>query len=227
MQFRIRHATPSDLPAIARVSASAFATHPVDSAVHCYLARYPSDWLRHEYYNISTFFYFPGVHAFVAESVDNNEIVGYAMWLRSGNSAVARKWRQRNISARFHLWRLLFAEKFFSYFDRAKDAKIEKYYYDSKDESVIPGKKDPGDDKRAEYWWLGLLAVESEMQGHRLGQRLTEWGVERAREEGVMLGVRCAVKLEPFYRKCGFGKVAFTSLKGESMEECQLWKMSP
>jgi len=52
-----------------------------------------------------------------------------------------------------------------------------------------------------------------------------EFGIKSAREENTILGVSCCAKLSSYYKKMGFGDVMFISLKGEEMEDNQLYKI--
>lgn len=58
--------------------------------------------------------------------------------------------------------------------------------------------------KRAESWYLELLAVTPGFQGKGAGRLLVNWGLDRAEKEGVCASVISAAGKEPFYQKCGF-----------------------
>jgi predicted N-acetyltransferase YhbS len=71
---------------------------------------------------------------------------------------------------------------------------------------------------RRQYWELLTLGVHPDHQRRGIGRELAAWGLERAREEGV-LAVVCAAKgLEAFYQSCGFvdmvGSVSEAEVEG-------------
>lgn len=68
--------------------------------------------------------------------------------------------------------------------------------------SVVSGQAWTGD--RADCWYLAVLAVHPDFQNQGIGRMLVEWGLDRAREEGVHASVISATGKEPFYQKCGF-----------------------
>lgn len=170
--------------------------------------------------------------------------LGFAQWFRNGTSPGAQKWQQRDFITgkcdalltvalmvnesmhitvlRYHYWS--WAERLFAFVDRSSDREVEKRYYADNDILVDPTIPDPTEDKHRDYWWLGHLAVTPEAAGRSIGRKLTQWGVERAAGEEVLLGVRCVVSLIPYYRALGFGEVNIRSLQGEPMEEVQLIK---
>lgn len=75
---------------------------------------------------------------------------------------------------------------------------------------------------RAEVYDLTLLGVDSNAKGQGHGQKLVNWGFERAGQEGVGCSVVCAAGTEPFYRKCGFDVVAGGSSENGGEENPQV-----
>lgn len=71
-------------------------------------------------------------------------------------------------------------------------------------ERAFPFFKDMWSGERAEAWYLQNLAVHPDFQGKGIGRMLVQWGLDRARDEGIYASVIAARGKDPFYRKCGF-----------------------
>lgn len=57
---------------------------------------------------------------------------------------------------------------------------------------------------RSESWYLECIAVHPDYQGRGQGRALVEWGLQKAREQGIACSVISAEGKEAFYEKCGF-----------------------
>lgn len=57
---------------------------------------------------------------------------------------------------------------------------------------------------REESWYLHILGVHPEYQGHGVGRKLVQWGLDRAQSEGVCASVMAAKGKDGFYQKCGY-----------------------
>lgn len=79
---------------------------------------------------------------------------------------------------------------------------------DPHDEDVIeramPFIADAWSGDRADCWYLEMMAVKPDCQNQGIGRLVVDWGLERAREEGIHASVISAKGKEPFYQKCGF-----------------------
>jgi predicted N-acetyltransferase YhbS len=60
--------------------------------------------------------------------------------------------------------------------------------------------------KRAESWYLEILAVHPDFQKKNMGRKLVRWGLEQAETEGIYASVVSAFGKDEFYTKCGFGE---------------------
>ena len=68
---------------------------------------------------------------------------------------------------------------------------------------------------RSRHWELCTLAVPPEHQHRGIGRQLAEWGLERARGEGVPAVVIAAKDLEGFYQMCGFEELVGVASEAE------------
>ena len=69
--------------------------------------------------------------------------------------------------------------------------------------------------KRAETWYLGLLAMHPDYQGHGIGKQLVAWGFARAKADAVCVSVISALGKDGFYRSCGFDVDVGYATEGE------------
>lgn len=69
--------------------------------------------------------------------------------------------------------------------------------------------------ERAESWYLEGLAVRPSFQGHKIGQRLVQWGLERAQNEGIVASVVSTLGKNGFYTKCGFDEQHGSATQGQ------------
>lgn len=69
--------------------------------------------------------------------------------------------------------------------------------------------------ERAETWYLGLLAIHPDYQGHGIGKQFVAWGFERARADTVCVSVISALGKDGFYRNCGFDVDVGYATEGE------------
>lgn len=74
----------------------------------------------------------------------------------------------------------------------------------------------PFQGERADAWYLNLLGVRPEHQGHGIGRSLVTWGLEAAQgEKNVWAAVIAAKGKDAFYRTCGFEFVEGSVTAGE------------
>ncbi|RVX74886.1 hypothetical protein B0A52_01163 [Exophiala mesophila] len=57
---------------------------------------------------------------------------------------------------------------------------------------------------RSESWYLECIAVHPDYQGRGQGRALVQWGLQKARDEGIACSVISAEGKETFYERCGF-----------------------
>ncbi|KAF3048402.1 hypothetical protein E8E12_011768 [Didymella heteroderae] len=68
---------------------------------------------------------------------------------------------------------------------------------------------------RGNSWYLHLLAVDPSYQNRGFGRELVDWGLEKARKEGVHASVISNDSKEPFYFKCGLDEIIGYMTSGE------------
>lgn len=68
---------------------------------------------------------------------------------------------------------------------------------------------------RGESWYLEALTVHPDFQGKNVGRKLAQWGLDKAREEGVCASVVSSWKKDEFYVKCGFVEQHGNAAEGE------------
>lgn len=77
--------------------------------------------------------------------------------------------------------------------------------------------------KRADGYYLDLLAVDPDAQKHGYGKQLVQWGLMKAKEAHVCASVVSSFGSDPFYLKCGFQEVVGNATEGEGnpLNECE------
>lgn len=215
--MHLRPAQPSDEPAIVSLCARAFYNEDLFGRVmHPHRDQYPEDleiyWravVRRDWAN-------PRNRVFVVvrrsesqppqngDKNEEDEVVGMAIWQRQGDDATAQKIIQEHTdptplfahvaprqnraadpSKKDHL---------------ANSAKYTQHYWSG---------------VHSENWYLSLCAVDPAHAGRGYGRLLVQWGLERAREEGVDASVVSSEGSPPFYLRCGFDEVVGNAHEGE------------
>lgn len=70
-----------------------------------------------------------------------------------------------------------------------------------------------------------MLGVDPKWQRNGVGKALTQWGLERAQEEGIPAGLEASEAGEPMYLKLGFVEVErFLMLDGRVVFPILLWR---
>ena len=69
--------------------------------------------------------------------------------------------------------------------------------------------------KRSESWYLQFLATKPSFQGRGVGNKLVQWGLEKAQADGVVASVVSARSTNDFYTKCGFDEQYGSAGQGE------------
>lgn len=82
-------------------------------------------------------------------------------------------------------------------------------------ERAFPFFDDMWTGKRAESWFLEVLAVHPDFQGKNIGRQLVQWGLDKAQDEGVCASVISALGKDEFYLKCGFTEQHGNAGQGE------------
>ncbi|KAF2402028.1 acyl-CoA N-acyltransferase [Trichodelitschia bisporula] len=202
----IRPATAPDLPALAAILTRAFWDEDATGRfLHPHRAAYPADvhtyWerrLRPACYDWQTDILL--CTAASEESTDakaSERPVGVAVWTRRGRTGQVLGPADPRRALK-PLVRALLAVVEWVWPNRAADPAAVRAF-----KSAAPW-FERAFEGREECWELDTLGVEPGFQGRGVGRSLVEWGFERAKMEGVPVGVVCADGTEGFYRACGF-----------------------
>ncbi|KAF2689936.1 acyl-CoA N-acyltransferase [Lentithecium fluviatile CBS 122367] len=215
-EVNIRFARYTDLPSIARVMGRAFFDDDLfGDIIHPYRKQYPEDvnlyWLRRAYVNFWNYRWRWLVAVTKDVSTGKEDVVGVAQWERLGaggdklECAVydPRRYMTQLSSVFVSLHSLMYPNR--ASHPQNEDI-LERAY-------PIFGTVWSGD--RAESWYLEWLAVHPDHQGKGIGQKLAQWGLDRAQEEGVWASVASTRGKEPFYQKCGFIEEYWSASSGE------------
>ena len=146
----------------------------------------------------------PGTICWVAEDRSSNEILGWAIWSRHGQSSVAKSWRNicGNDSWEKALERKLwdFAKAYYRYVpgtnptaDQAHRRNLMPVLSEEWPEEIFK-----------EYWVLDGLYVHPEHYRKGIGKALALWGVERGKVEKVPVLVHASPLGRRLYETVGF-----------------------
>ncbi|KXJ90432.1 acyl-CoA N-acyltransferase [Microdochium bolleyi] len=217
VQVTIRNARFKELPTAARIMTLAFWDDQIfGNMIHPEREKYPLDsdlyWLRERRIN----FWNPHIKLLVAtikdaDAPDGEKVIGIAEWERLGEGS--RKLERTKLDPRNLMKPLM-----------SKAMAVHERLYP--DRAASPANLDviartypffdsiwSGD--RGESWYLSFLAVHPDHQGIGAGKKLTQWGLDRAQEEGVVASVITAVGTEEFYARCGFDETLGCARDGE------------
>ncbi|KAJ9610695.1 hypothetical protein H2200_005472 [Cladophialophora chaetospira] len=219
-QFKLRRHQPSDVSAMGEIIAVCNTT---DALAH-YLSRdifkYWATFRWHCVNLMRNTTAGPGRYTFVAVAPGNSpndeeRVVGCVMYTRIGTSEVARKWQSSTDAQNGLSWSLerglLWVEgKYKNVFTGVTPTKNPEHWKNVKSEldeefpqDIIP-----------EMWLIDLLYIHPEWQRKGIARLLLQWGMERAREENVPLGVKGSPIGGLAYKACGFQSVGGTRFGG-------------
>ncbi|ETR97869.1 hypothetical protein M419DRAFT_90258 [Trichoderma reesei RUT C-30] len=211
----LRNACYSELSEVAHVMARAFWDDNLfGDIIHPKRNQYPDDvdlyWLR----RARVSFWDSRWRFIVAVEKDNTgheRIVGIAQWARLGEDGGKREssyWYLRDLLKPFFSFAMMIHAWLWP--NRASDPMTEDII-----ERSYPYFHTIWSDKRAESWFLDVLAVMPESQGTGVGRKLVQWGLERAEADGVYASVISAFGKDGFYCKCGFSEQYGNATEGE------------
>lgn len=75
-------------------------------------------------------------------------------------------------------------------------------------------------------WYLSVLAVHPQRQRQGIGRSLVQWGLEKARQEELPVGLEASVKGTSLYEKLGFRTVNEAQLIPGITMRAMLWEPS-
>ncbi|KAI7091491.1 hypothetical protein KC356_g627 [Hortaea werneckii] len=208
----IRPAERADLTSAAKVCAKAFFdTELFGEVIHPYRHQYPDDMYLYWLKNFRSGLNRRDNHLLVATVSEPEEsqptIIGVAQWIRrrahpssqDQSSSESSSSEQNEIGKEEELPP-----------NRAADpTKLDVL------QRVGPFVDHKWSGERAETWYLGLLAVHPDYQGHGIGKQFVTWGFERAKADAVCVSVISALGKDGFYRTCGFDVDVGYATEGE------------
>ncbi|KAI7544135.1 hypothetical protein KC331_g6986 [Hortaea werneckii] len=207
----IRPAQRSDLSPAARVCAKAFFdTELFGEVIHPYRHQYPDDmhlyWLKNFRRGLNRKDNYILVATVSEPGESQPRIVGVAQWIRRR----ARAGSQDQSSSTSSEQNKAEEEQEELPPNRAADpAKLDVL------QRVGPFVDHKWSGERAETWYLGLLAIHPDFQGHGIGKQFVAWGFERAKADAVCVSVISALGKDGFYRSCGFDVDVGYATEGE------------
>lgn len=210
--MHIRPAVPSDFPQCATISCAAWLDSPVNEYLlprrHSHPAAYHKYYLRSLKRIPKDKRAFPVVVE-IGEEEGDKEIVGYATWVRNGDSEeTKKKWGEESEKKPFlkrmaaTIWDSSVVEYAYTLFNPAASLPRDLSY--GKADEVYYSENDA---EPEECWMLTYLSVSPDHQRKGVGMELCQWGMERAREEGICAFLYSTVAGRRLYEKAGFRAV--------------------
>jgi GNAT superfamily N-acetyltransferase len=204
--MHLRTAKPSDEPAIARICARAFFNEDLfGRVIHPHRDEFPDDvevfwheWVRDDWSDSRN-------KVIVAVTSDDNHqerVIGLAVWQRQGEDAGAQRTKSEWVDP--GTWPALDSTE-----NRALDPSKKTILQES-----APHTKHYWAGANATNWYLSLCCVDPDVKGQGAGRLLVQWGLDRARNEGVRASVIASDGSDAFYLKCGFDEVVGNANEG-------------
>ncbi|RGP62948.1 hypothetical protein FSPOR_8932 [Fusarium sporotrichioides] len=200
----LRNATYSELPDISHVMSKAFWNEKLfGDMIHPHREAYPSDpdlyWLRR--LRVDFWDYRSQYIVAIARNERGKEVIaGVAHWERLGDGGKMLECSYldpRNLLKPLSSLAMNIHARIWP--NRAADPKNEDII-----ERSYPYFQHIWSGKRAESWYLAVLAVHPDFQGKGVGRKLAKWGIEQAQAEGVCASLIAAEGTDEFYRKLDF-----------------------
>ena len=204
------------IPACATAGANAFAEDNLFLFLRPHKFRYPtylrSHFVRVLHQRLNT----PALVGRVAVSDDNDEwfdesvgseVLGYATWERRGKDFDQKFWGEDSVGKLFERFTTTLEVKRSSFFrlDPSYDYENLQAYLEAANagDSIF----ETCLEDYPEHMWLAFLCVDPKFQRKGVGKRLMQWGMKRADQESVPLGLASSPAGEKLYRDCGFEEV--------------------
>ncbi|KAH0610640.1 uncharacterized protein H6S33_012167 [Morchella sextelata] len=226
MNIRVREATIKDLNRVADISSQAFLHNALFDNLnprrHEYYESFRYTRLRHARNAMLK----PSMRLLVAEN-DDGEVVGYAMWERLGNDAIAQKVKAERDGILLRLERFLVnvtdrinaviapdpsADPVAATRLRIASNTLEKLHWDTAE--------------RKTRWHLHWLGVDPAQQRKGIGRHLVQWGLDRAIEDKVWAGIESSAVGEKLYSSMGFKVIGerLPCIEGINMGTVMAWE---
>jgi ribosomal protein S18 acetylase RimI-like enzyme len=197
----------NDIPKIAFTAFIGYAGSPLDRFLSPLRQDYPGDALRSWYHRMILRWVDPRMISVIACLTSNPErVVSYAQLCRVGNDEGAK----RQIASRKTAWLSVLAWYYTIKFkivgylwpDRSVNPTAEKQFSAwSRIDDETHWNPYP---ERKNRWHLRSIVVSPEWRGKGVGTQLMKEVLDRARKEGVIVGLEASADGEHLYRKLGF-----------------------
>jgi ribosomal protein S18 acetylase RimI-like enzyme len=203
----VRPATFSDVPKMAFTAFIGYAGSTLDNFLSPFRSRYPDDVLRSWNHRMILRWVDPRMVLMVACPASSPEkVVGYAQFSRLGDDEGAK----RQIASRKTTWLTVLAWYYTIKFkivdkiwpDRSVNREAEKQFAtwwqldDKMHWASYP--------ERQNRWHLRSIVVSPDWRGKGVGTLLMKEVLDRARKEGVIVGLEASADGEFLYKKAGF-----------------------
>ncbi|KAF2013613.1 acyl-CoA N-acyltransferase [Aaosphaeria arxii CBS 175.79] len=222
MSGTLRLATPADQPAIARLCASAFYEDELyGPLMHPFRKEYPQDYEAYfhrkfasEWYNWDCIWWVVTVPADDATAVkeskgsnpDEEKLVGIAIWEYKGSMATKYglgAWDPRRLVKPA----VEYCQSIQTAMCPNRAANPDPILHNPFPHA-LPFFKHHWAGPRENSIYLDLLGIDPAYQGRGLGKQLVQWGIEKAKEEGVCASVVSSKAGYGLYQKMGFNDEA-------------------
>ena len=205
--MHLRPAQPSDEPAIARICARAFFDEDLfGRVIHPQRYDFPDDVEIFWHEQVRADWSDARNRVIVAVEHDDSHqdrILGLAVWQRQGGDAGAQRIMSEWVDP--GAWPALPSTQ-----NRALEPSRKTILQES-----APFTKHYWAGANATNWYLSLCCVDPDVKGRGVGRLLVQWGLDRARDEGVKVSVIASDGSDVFYLKCGFDEVVGNANEGE------------
>lgn len=227
--MHIRDATISDIPHLSALFVTAFRDDPDYDTAYPWRASAPDDFARLMTAEI-THKFLQGKGRFLVVETDQGQVVAWACWTRIGSSTAAKRIRAGNDSVLkgagsfprrqmprltgpalertiYHLQEALHFRfiRIFSLEPALRDEGplVKRFWlvYDRLYKELFVG-------ELAEHWLLTKLSVDPAWRRQGIATILLKWGLDRAREEGVVVCLNATRAGMALYLKAGFVQLA-------------------
>jgi GNAT superfamily N-acetyltransferase len=204
----VRLAQTADEPALVDICTRAFLNDDLfGRVIHPYRSQFPDDvplywreWLRSDWTNPRNRLIVAVMPASPANGPET--ILGLAIWQRRGDDVGGQK-----IQAEYRAPDAFHPAE--SRVNRALDPARKEILDHAATFSTHLWAGDC-----AQTWYLVLCCVDPEAERRGAGRALVQWGLGRAREEGVCASVIASEGNAPFYIKCGYDEVVGNACEG-------------
>ncbi|KAF8246734.1 acyl-CoA N-acyltransferase [Wilcoxina mikolae CBS 423.85] len=202
LAFHLRPATLSDAPAMASIASTAYLNSALTRFLSPHVYTYVNDYIYSFERRIRTRMTSPRNISVVAIEDDTEIIIGYAQFLRLGydSAALALLEGQDTWHLRFIRQPLVWAREWWDsrmFIDRSQDLEAVEWFNSDQGTYWLEGKFE-------NRYHAQTVVVSLGHQRRGVGRKLMEVVLDRARDEGVAVGLEASPEGERLYKALGF-----------------------